>query len=97
MDILEYIMQVTMTEIGEEHFTPEKRKNIIYTVRQNKGAANHYLHSIVAERYAERIEAIFSALRKGATPREIAERVGLSHQRVNQILATVKMPENRLP
>jgi DNA-binding NarL/FixJ family response regulator len=97
MDILDYILQVTIAEIGEAHFTPEKRKKIIHTVRLNKGKDKHYLHSIDAERYSERVEAIFSALRKGATPREIAERVGLTHQRVNQIIATVKMPESRLP
>lgn len=97
MDILDYILQVTISEIGEAHFPPEKRKKIIETVRINKGKDKHYLHSIDAERYAERVEAIFAALRKGATPREIAERVGLTHQRVNQIISTVKIPESRLP
>ena len=97
MDILDYIMQVMIAEIGEEHITQEKRRKIVFTVRQAKGAANHYVHSIAAERYAQRIESIFAALRSGATPKEISERVGLTHQRVNQILATVPMPENRLP
>ena len=97
MNIIEYILQVTAAEIGEENLPPEMQKKIIYTVCLNKGKDRYYLPSVDAFHYTERVEAIFAALRKGVTPREIAERVGLSHQRVNQIIATIKMPESRLP
>jgi len=97
MDILDYILQITTEVIGPESVTPEKRAVINTIVRLEKGKDRHYLYSAAALRHQQRTEQIFECLRSGLSTREIAERIGVSHRRVNQIVSTVPMTGSRMP
>jgi DNA-binding NarL/FixJ family response regulator len=89
MDILALTFDLVAAEmnIPRENFQPLERK-----LRQERGGDRHYIASVDAMEVQERHAAIWAAFRKGQTPREIAECLGLSQRRVQQIIARTPMP-----
>ena len=97
MDILDHIADYIRAELGDDIFTEQKREFFLLSFRMQYGKDRHYVYSTAAKTETDRIAAIFKAFREGLPSREIAERVGCTHRRVNQILSTVKMPGNPVP
>lgn len=61
-------------------------------IREDKGKDRHYIASAAAMRENDRVRMVFEAFRQGVNTREIAERVGISQRRVQQIIARTPMP-----
>lgn len=66
--------------------------DIEYQTRQAAGKDRHYIVSLEALQAQKRKRRVFDDFRAGIPTAEIAERVGISHRRVNQILSGSPMP-----
>lgn len=66
--------------------------DIEYKTRQASGKDRHYIVSLEALQSLQRKRRVFDDFRSGIPTAEIAERVGLSHRRINQILSGSPMP-----
>ena len=89
MDFLAFALDLVAAEmnIPRETLQPLERK-----LRIEQGGDRHYIASALAMEVQERHAAIFSALKKGQTPREISECLGISQRRVQQVIARTPMP-----
>lgn len=96
MDIIDRIIDNFI-----DHFalplTQEEKEAFIRAQRVVEGGQSHWAYSAAAYEHADRKRAIWSALRAGLSPREIAERVGVSKRWVNHIISTQTMPGSDLP
>ena len=89
MDFLAFARDLVAAEmyIPRENFQPLERK-----LRLERGGDRHYIASAVAMEVQERHAAIWDAFKKGQTPRQISECLGISQRRVQQIIARTPMP-----
>lgn len=92
MDILDHIADYIRAELGDDIFTDQKREFFLLNFRMQYGKDRHYVYSMAAKTETDRIAAIFKAFREGLPTREIAERVGISQRRVQQVIARTPMP-----
>lgn len=89
MDFLSFAFDLVAAEmnIPREDFHMLERK-----LRIERGGDRHYIASALAMEVQERHAAIWAAFKKGQTSREIAECLGISQRRVNQIISGRPMP-----
>lgn len=89
VDFLAFALDLVAAEmnIPRENFQPLERK-----LRLERGGDRHYIASAVAMEVQERHAAIWDAFKKGQTPRQISECLGISQRRVQQIIARTPMP-----
>lgn len=89
MDFLSFAFDLVAAEmnIPREDFHALERK-----LRIERGGDRHYIASALAMEVQERHAAIWAAFRKGQTPREISELLGISQRRVQQVIARTPMP-----
>ena len=89
MDFLAFALDL----IAAETNTPrEQFKSLERKLRVEHGGDRHYIASALAMEVQDRHAAVWAGFRKGQTPREIAECLGLSQRRVQQIIARTPMP-----
>lgn len=89
MDFLSFAFDLIAAEmnIPRENFQSLERK-----LRIERGGDRYYIASAMAMEVQERHAAIWAGFRKGQTPREISECLGISQRRVQQIIARTPMP-----
>lgn len=92
MDILDHIADYLRAELGDDIFTDASREHFLVNFRMQYGKDRHYVYSLAAKHETERVRAIFAAFREGLSTRDIAERVGVSQRRVQQVIARTPMP-----
>lgn len=79
MDILSFALDCVAAETGMDRaaLRPLERR-----IRQEQGGDRHYIGSTWAMDTSERHATILRALASGATPAQVAERVGVSRQAI---------------
>lgn len=84
MDFLTFALDLVAAEAGIDRsvLRPLERR-----IRLEQGGDRHYIGSTAALDHAERRAAVLAALEAGATPPQVADRFGVSRQRVYQIKA----------
>ena len=87
MDFLSFALDCVAAEAGIDRAA---LRPIERTIRQEQGGDRHYIASTAALDHAERRAAMLQALAAGATPPQVAERFGISRQRVHQIKAAAQ-------
>lgn len=92
MDILDHIADYIRAELGDDIFTEGRREAFMMQFRLEYGKDRHYVYSLAAKAETDRMRAIFAGLRAGLTTREIADRVGVTQRRVQQVIARTPMP-----
>lgn len=92
MDILDHIAEYIKAELGADIFTESRRETFLVNFRLQYGKDRHYVYSLAAKTETDRVRLIFHAFREGLSTREIAERVGVSQRRVQQVIARTPMP-----
>jgi hypothetical protein len=92
MDILDHIADYIKAELGDDIFTDARRDAFLVNFRMEYGKDRHYVYSLSAKVESDRMRMIFAAFREGLSTRAIAERVGVSQRRVQQVIARTPMP-----
>ena len=84
MDFLSFALDLIAAETGMSRTTlaPLERK-----IRHSQGGDRHYIASVAAIEQSERSTLVVTLSASGVSSAEIAERIGVTRRRVNQILA----------
>lgn len=86
MDIIDRIFDKFLSEFCPE-VTEADADKVKACIRQEEGGQRHYAYSLHAANTLSRERQVFQAMRDGLNTAQIAERLGLSQRRIQQIIA----------
>ena len=86
MDIIDRVIEKFVASFNPE-ITEAELEEFKQQLRQEEGGQKHYAYSLAAAKSVARDKTVFGLMQQGLNTAQIAERLGVTQRRVQQIIA----------